>query len=146
MSGIIVSCPACSKKNRLPAEKADKQPKCGNCGTSLVITETAAPVEIDDASFDRVVLESPVPVLVDFYSPTCGPCQEMFPVLDRIAKSYAGRALVAKVNAPENMQVSVRYGIRGVPVLIFFEKGETVKKFMGAQSEVDLTATLDSLL
>lgn len=146
MSGIVVTCPACSKKNRVPVEKIAMRPQCGNCGETLVLHEAAAPLEIDDGSFDGTVLKSPVPILVDFYSPTCGPCQELAPVLERIAGNYAGRALVAKVNAPQNMQVSVRYGIRGVPVLIFFKNGEAVKRLMGAYSEADLTAVLDSLL
>jgi len=95
----------------------------------------AVPVELDSASFDRVVSGTDLPVLVDFYSPTCGPCAEMATVVVRLAQRYAGRAVIAKIDATANPQIAMRHQVRGVPVLILFKGGKPVNRLMGAQPE-----------
>ena len=146
MDSLVIACSACGRKNSVPADKQHLAPKCGDCGKPLELGGRGVPVELTDASFDEVVGKAPGPVLVDFYSSTCGPCQELAPVLERLAARYGGRVLVGKVNAPENMGLSLRFGIRGVPVLLFFRNGEMVQRLMGAQPAEEIVRILDGLL
>ena len=94
---------------------------------------------VNDSEFAGVVLESAMPVLVDFWATWCGPCQTMGPILDTIAGEYDGRIKVYKMNVDENPATPVKYGIRGIPTLILFSKGEIVDRIIGAQpkSNVD---------
>lgn len=100
----------------------------------------AAPVK--DSDFQKEVLESGIPVLVDFWAAWCGPCQAMGPVIDVIAAEYAGKVKVLKLNVDENPQTPAKYGIRGIPTLILFNKGEAVDKVIGAQPK----AAVDTML
>lgn len=103
------------------------------------------PIHIDEASFDRAVLKSPVPVLVDFWAPWCGPCRMISPVLDEIARERAGSALIAKVNVDDHPELASKFGIRGIPALLFFQGGELKDQISGAAAKQAITSKLDAL-
>ena len=88
---------------------------------------------VTDGDFTKAVLESGVPVLIDFWATWCGPCQMMGPVIDTIADEYAGKVTVLKMNVDENPVTPAKYGVRGIPTLILFNKGEVVDRIVGAQ-------------
>ena len=96
-------------------------------------------------SFENDVLQSEMPVLVDFFATWCGPCRMLSPVLDQVAGSYAGRAKVLKVDIDEAPELAERYGITAVPTLILFHRGQPVQKATGMQSARQLSALLDSV-
>jgi thioredoxin 1 len=91
-------------------------------------------IEVTDATFEEVVLQSPVPVLVDFYSVQCGPCRRMVPVLEGLAQELGDRARVVKVNAPENPALAVDYHVTVVPTLVVFKGGIEVNRLVGVAS------------
>ncbi|OGA15942.1 MAG: thioredoxin [Betaproteobacteria bacterium RIFCSPLOWO2_02_FULL_66_14] len=99
---------------------------------------------ITDESFEPEVLRSEVPVLVDYWAEWCGPCKQIAPILDEVAKEYEGRLKVAKINVDENRQVPARFGIRGIPTLMLFRNGNVEDTRVGALSKSQLTAFLDS--
>ena len=103
-------------------------------------------VQVTDATFEAEVLQAGEPVLVDYWAEWCGPCRHMAPVLDEIAREYTGRLKVAKLNIDQNQGVPPRYGIRGIPTLMLFKKGEVEATRVGALSKSQLTAFLDSNL
>jgi len=89
-------------------------------------------VAVTDQSFDQEVLQSPVPVLVDFWAAWCGPCKAIAPTVDQMAIEYAGKLKVVKVDVDANMEVSNRYGIMSIPSLVLFKNGQMVEKIVGA--------------
>ena len=99
---------------------------------------------ITDDSFEPQVLRSDLPVLVDYWAEWCGPCKQIAPILDEVAKEYDGRLKVAKINVDENRQVPARFGIRGIPTLMLFRNGNVEDTRVGALSKSQLTAFLDS--
>jgi thioredoxin 1 len=101
---------------------------------------------VSDASFKSDVLESPIPVLVDYWAEWCGPCKMIAPILDDIAKDYNGRLKVAKLNIDENPKTPGEYGIRGIPTLILFKGGSVEATKVGALSKSQLVAFIDSNL
>ncbi len=104
------------------------------------------PIHINAASFDRAVLQSPVPVLVDFWAPWCGPCKMIGPVLDEIAAEGEGRYLIAKVNVDDEPALQQRFNIRGIPALLFFEGGQLREQLAGAAPKQTLLSKLNSLV
>jgi len=100
-------------------------------------------LEITDANFEELVLKSDKPVLVDFWAEWCGPCRMVGPVVEEIAKEYNGRAVVGKVNVDNNPGISMKFGIRNIPALLYFNKGEIVDKQIGAVPKSVLAGKLD---
>ncbi len=95
-----------------------------------------------DGNFDKVVLESPTPVLVDFWAAWCGPCRAIAPTVDSLASDYAGRVAVGKLNVDENPQTAARFGIRSIPTLLLFKDGKVVESAVGLADKARLTELL----
>jgi thioredoxin 1 len=100
--------------------------------------------KVSDASFEEEVLKADAPVLVDYWAEWCGPCKMIAPVLEEIAREYAGKIKVAKLNIDENTQTPRKYGIRGIPTLMLFKNGNVEAQKVGALSKSQLTEFLDS--
>ncbi|HEY9634733.1 MAG TPA: thioredoxin [Coleofasciculaceae cyanobacterium] len=103
-------------------------------------------VAVTDASFKQDVLDSEVPVLVDFWAPWCGPCRMVAPVVDEIAQQYEGQVKVVKLNTDENPNVASQYGIRSIPTLMIFKGGQRVDMVVGAVPKTTLANTLEKYL
>lgn len=99
---------------------------------------------VSDGTFEAEVLQATLPVLVDYWAEWCGPCKMIAPILDEIAKEYAGRLKVAKLNIDENQATPPKYGIRGIPTLMLFKNGNIEATKVGALSKSQLTAFIDS--
>jgi thioredoxin 1 len=91
----------------------------------------SAPVHVTDDTFEDVVLSSSLPALVDFWAPWCGPCRMIAPIVEDLAKTYDGRAVIAKMNTDENVQMASQLGIMGIPTLILFKNGQEVDRVVG---------------
>ena len=101
---------------------------------------------VSDTTFDKDVLQSANPVLVDFWAEWCGPCKMIAPILDEVSKDYDGKLRIAKMNVDENRDVPAKYGIRGIPTLMLFKDGQLAATKVGALSKAQLTAFIDSHL
>ena len=101
---------------------------------------------VDDGSFKKEVLESKIPVLVDFWAPWCGPCRMVAPVVEEIAQKYEGKVKVVKLNTDENPEVASQYGIRSIPTLMIFKGGDRVDMVVGAVPKTTLASTLEKHL
>ncbi len=102
--------------------------------------------QVSDSTFKEEVLDSQVPVLVDFWAPWCGPCRMVAPVVDEIANQYAGQIKVVKVNTDECPQIASQYGIRSIPTLMVFKGGQKVDMVVGAVPKSTLSTTLEKYL
>ena len=145
MNSLILGCPSCSAKNRIPAGKQHLSPKCGKCGTRINPGSQAVPVELTDSEFQSFIAEASLPVMVDFYSPTCGPCKSLAPIITHLGKEYLGRVIIAKLDTSTNPGTAMHYQIRGVPSLLFFNRGQLVDQIVGAPPEQQLRQKLNSL-
>ena len=143
MNTIVVACNQCGTKNRIPADKQHLGPKCGSCKTAISLAGAAVPVELDDATFAPFINQAAKPVMVDFFSPTCGPCRMLAPVINNLAGKFYSRVIIAKIDTSTNQMTAAKYRIRGVPTLIFFKNGQAVDKVTGAIPEDELTQKLN---
>lgn len=102
-------------------------------------------LHLSDASFQKDVLESDQPVLVDFWAEWCGPCRMLAPTIDELAEEYKGKAKVGKVDTDANRETAIKYSISAIPTIILFNKGQVVRKFVGLTPKKDFKAALDSV-
>ena len=128
-------CAFCLKLNRVDVGRARDRPKCGECGRPFLLDR---PVKIAGDDLERVLAESDVPVLVDFYADWCGPCKIMAPVIDEFASDHTGELLVGKVDTEVAPAVSARYGIQAIPTLILFRDGTEATRQTGAVARAGL--------
>lgn len=104
------------------------------------------PVSVTDEAFEKVVLESEIPVIVDFWAPWCGPCKMVAPILEKFADEYQGKLLVAKVNTDENPKWAMEFGVQGIPTMLFISGGSVVHQQVGALPEPYMRDMVDTFL
>ncbi len=136
---VTVPCLFCDTLNRVALDKLDQGPRCGQCRRPILLDR---PVKVGDASFARVIQDTEVPVVVDFYADWCGPCKAMAPVFDAFAAEQEGKALVAKLDTDRNPVTSQQYEVRSIPTLIVFAHGKEAARQVGLVPK----ATLEALL
>src|SRR5262249_53624952 len=101
---------------------------------------------VSDDSFDGEVLKSPLPVLIDFWAPWCGPCRAVAPIVDELAGEYAGKLKIVKMNVDDNPRTPARYGVRGIPNLILFKNGEVQQQIVGAVPKAHLVKAISTVV
>jgi len=139
--GVIVTCAACGKKNRLAYERLGDAVHCGQC--KQPIQAPAEPIELHQtAHFDHLIALSSLPVVVDYWAPWCGPCRMVAPELKKVAARQAGQAVVVKVNTDELSDLGQRFGIRSIPTLAVFSGGKEVARESGARPAEEIEALL----
>ena len=139
--GVLVKCPSCGQTNRLGYQHLNRTIKCAKCHTPL--SAPSAPVDVVSAlAFDSLVAQSPVPVLVDFWAPWCGPCHMMAPEVEKLAQQTKGAALIVKVDTDAVPELGERFGIRSIPTVAVFKGGQVVARESGARPAADLQALL----
>jgi thioredoxin 2 len=139
--GVLVTCPSCGQINRQGYPHLNRVIRCAKCHTTLSAPD--APVEVASArTFDTLVSQSPVPVLVDFWAPWCGPCRMMAPEVEKLARQSSGAALIVKVDTDAVPELGERFGIRSIPTVAVFKAGKVVARESGARPAADLQALL----
>lgn len=122
----VMACPSCGQKNRVRADAAGV-PHCGKCGKSL---PWLAETHVSD--FEAVVEKSPIPVLIDFWAPWCGPCRIVAPAVERLSEELAGMLKVVKLNTDEEPSLGQRFGVQSIPTLVLMEDGRERDRVVGA--------------
>lgn len=142
-SNSTIVCPNCNTTNRVENERLEKHPICGASKGPLL---AGKPFELTSENFDKHINNSDMPVLVDFWAPWCGPCKMMTPIVDHAADALASSVRVAKVNTETERELAARFGIRGIPTLAIFSKGQLVAQQTGAIDLKQLLNWLKSIL
>ena len=141
---VLLRCGVCGAVNRVPEDRIPDGPKCGKCRKPLEYLQ--APVEVTSADFDREALQWPGSVLIEFWSPRCGHCISVAPLLEEMARERAGRLKIVKVNVESEPSLGARFLIRATPAFLLYRKGIRVADTAGALPKVQLEAWIDSSL
>ena len=131
-SAVTLRCGFCGTLNQVDLKRAEDRPQCGDCTKPMLLDR---PVKVSQDDFERTVLQTDVPVLVDFYADWCAPCRMVAPLVDEIAYQKIGRMLVVKVDTDHAPEVAMKYEIRSIPTLILFEAGEEKERSIGFEPE-----------
>ncbi len=137
---VVTPCAACGRLNRILRARLGEDPTCGSCKEKVF---PRRPVTVTDASWQREVEDSPIPVLVDFWAPWCGPCRAVAPVLEALAGERAGRVKIAKLNVDENPRAAARFAVQAIPTMIIFRGPLEVAQLRGALPKAAIAAQLD---
>ena len=130
---VLIRCRSCGTRNRIPVARLQDSPRCGRCKKPFPpIPVTTRPVMVTDRTFADEVIASHLPVLLDCWAAWCAPCGAMSPVLDDLARAYAGRLKIAKLNVDQNPMTASRYSVMSLPMLLFFRDGKIVDSAAGA--------------
>ena len=137
---MILTCTSCGADNRVPTKRLGDRPRCGRCKTTL---SASAPVSVGSAEeFGEIVRESPLPVLVDFWAPWCGPCRVVAPELEKLAKKRSGEVLVVKVDTQALPVLGARHDVQSIPTFVRFDRGHETTRASGAMPAAQLERAL----
>lgn len=141
---VIITCDRCRQPNRLPLSRIGGDGKCGACKAPL--PSPTDPLDATDATFAAMLEASPLPVVVDFWAPWCGPCRSVSPVLEDLAAEHTGKLLILKVDTDQNPAISQQYGIKSIPHLMVFRGGKKVAEQVGAPPQAALERWVGSFV
>jgi thioredoxin 2 len=127
----------------VPPERSANDPVCAHCKKALL---DGQPVQLTDASFERVTSRTELPIVVDFWAAWCGPCRMMAPHFTHAAERFKGRVLFAKVDSDNNPQAAARFGIRSLPTLVMLQGGKETKRQSGAMQTAQISSWTDALI
>ena len=138
---IIAPCRQCQTSNKIPVKKIGAQPHCGKCKSPLHLNLTTQgnSLMLSDQNFTETVLRSPLPFLVNFHSPNCGPCKLLNPIISKIARDYEGRLQVGTLDVDLNQHIPTLYRVGGTPTLLLFQSGKELGRLEGYQSSGAVT-------
>ncbi|OHD98274.1 MAG: thioredoxin [Sulfurimonas sp. RIFCSPHIGHO2_12_FULL_36_9] len=138
-----VVCPHCKSVNNFPQRDSYTKANCGKCKSSLLETK---PIELTVVNFDEIIVNSDIPVIVDFWAPWCGPCKMMAPNFEKSAKNFPLKAIFVKVNTENEQHLGARFGIRSIPTIIVFKGGKELHRVSGALDETSLNKLVAQFL
>jgi thioredoxin 2 len=140
---VVYACSACGKPNRILRSRLKDDPVCGQCKQHVFPRRT---VVVTDATWKKEVEDSPIPVLVDFWAPWCGPCRAVAPVLETLAGERAGKVKIAKLNVDENPRTASRFAVQAIPTMILFRGPIEVDQIRGAMPKAAIESRLDHFI
>ncbi len=146
----LVRCPHCGANNNIDPQRGIEHARCGRCHAPLASGGASSgpsePIVVTDADFSERVINSRLPVLVDFWAPWCGPCRQVAPVLEDLAREYRGRVIVAKLNVDENGYTAREFRVSSIPTLVLIRDGNELNRMVGAQSRPHIERLLSMVV
>ncbi|MFC6052627.1 thiol disulfide reductase thioredoxin [Acinetobacter sp. Ac_877] len=139
---MIIVCPECGAKNRVPEESFFQSPSCGQCHDTLI---PLAPIELNEKNFSNFISNSDLPILIDLWAEWCGPCKMMAPHFAQVAKHYPN-VVFAKIDTEANPRLSAAFNIRSIPTLVLMNKTNEIARISGALRSTELQQWLDQQL